>query len=174
MAVADRQLTFQKCSPSVPSQQWKLVPANASTVYLRGPTGCIVGASSGTLEAKECDATDPLQQFMYNTTTKNALPVGSRGFILSPSSGTECQEGRHSSTVNGCCLTNNSPSLVLWGCCPYSPSPCTNQRIVAHSDGTLRNGELCNAGQPFPTYKAYHTHMQKYHLDSTSEYISGR
>jgi hypothetical protein len=103
-----------------------------------------VGASSGALETKNCDTADPLQQFLYNVTTKNALPVGSRGFVQSPGSGTKCPVGTGTKGSNpGCCLTNNGMPLVLWGCCPYSPSECTNQRITAHDDGTLRNGALC-------------------------------
>jgi hypothetical protein len=39
-----------------------------------------------------------------------------------------------------CCLTDNQPSVAMWGCCPYSPSPCTNQRMALHPDGTIRVG----------------------------------
>ena len=152
-------LQFAPCGNS--PQPWVLLPAAGGLSQLQQAAaadgGCLSGASaspSGPLSAAPCNASDPSQLWWWNTTAvPNVRPLHSRGFALAPAA-SACTAGGAGSPY-GCCLTDNGDGAVaaLWGCCPYTPSDCTNQRFELRADGSvraLRSGRCLGAAAPAP------------------------
>lgn len=139
--VTPTALYFKACS-GAHAEAWELRESSAEApgvVALRSKStqDCVV-TGAAPLTTAPCNSTDVAQLFHWNATAKNGLPRGVAGFVRAASVTLACTDkGGHGSA--GCCITNNGPAALMYGCCPSGPSDCGNQVLHYHMDGTIRD-----------------------------------